>query len=196
MKQLREVIANYFPQEEIKHSSKIILKDSWSADVGKIPIGRSKYFYLKPMDMLETDKKFYFDRRQPYLYQSRINIVIAPVILIIALYLIARYIWKIDMPLYIGVFVIFIAFSVSAINIFINQGVANILVICKEWVQKTYQEGEEFIIEGEMPKGGSYQFGSYVTNIKRAKLSLLDRIFTPIINSFVPVKFTFKIKEV
>lgn len=196
MKQLREIITDYFPQEEIKRFSEITLRDFWSADAGKIPLSRSKFFYLKPMDMVETDKKFYFDRRQSYLYQARITTVIGSVVLIIALYVIAKYLWKIELPLYIGIFVVLITLSISAINIFINQGVANILVICKEWVQKTYQEGEEFIIEGEMPKGGSYQLGSYITNIKRAKLSLLDRIFTPIINSPVPVKFTLRIKEV
>ena len=92
MKKLLEIIQESFPKEKIQKEFTGVLKDSWIGKVGKFPTSSAKYFYLKPMAIVETNKSYYFDKRQPFTYQSKLSFLIGPTILVVVLFLISTYI--------------------------------------------------------------------------------------------------------
>lgn len=73
MESLETLVAQNFPEEMIIQRARVKFRDTWSS-FGSIGV----QWYVFPMDMLETDQKFYFDKRQAYLAQAKVGLIIGP----------------------------------------------------------------------------------------------------------------------
>jgi hypothetical protein len=204
MIQLQDVVRQYFPQEKVLNKEKVTFSDSWSGKLNNVPVSKSKYWYLKPMDMVETDKKYYFDRRQPYLYQSGLSFIVGPIAIFFALYILFTIVLT-TVPFPVMVFLVMLSIILSVLtslwNTKINQGFVNILTIKKEWVQDKKSESGETILEGEMPAGDTgYSFAHYLTQDQVNKMTFNDKLFSGRLfgnlKNMISAKFTFRYKPV
>jgi hypothetical protein len=203
MLQLKSLVEQYFPKEKVIFKEQVIFTDSWTAKLGKLPVSAAKQWYLKPIDMIETDKKYYFDRRQSYLFQSKLSLLINPIASFVFLYILfSIFLTKVTMPAIIVIFVLSIVVDIlSAIwNVQINQGLVNILTIKKEWVKNKKSENGETILEGEIPEDDTgYSFAHFLTQEQVNKMSLNDKLFSGRflgnLRNMVSARFTFKYKQ-
>lgn len=202
MKSLSEVVKNLFPNETIITEAKVQLQDSWKNKIGAFPVSYGKYFYFKPMDMIETDNKFYFDRRQPFLFQSQISSLVTPLVITVVLFVLLYYFLHtpINYSLPISLFALILWEFFVAINIPINQGLANILTIKKDWIKTIEEKDERKIIEGEIPEGNLYSIIFFLSPEEQKKLSFLDKFFGGVYfkalnNLSVSANFTLIVKK-
>lgn len=170
MESLKALIKFYFPDENILRETTVKLSDTWTAKVGKLPFSSSRFFYKKPMPMIETDNKYYFDKRVPLLYQSLVSIVLGPLSLMIFFFVIqvlthAQY----PMLMYIAIGVLGII--VGILNTFINKkSLLNIYVLDKAWITETYTQEDAVVLKGTIPMGkASYFFYSHIPEEKLSK---------------------------
>jgi len=202
MNKVSSLIQEFFPEEKIQEEYKGILRDSWAGKVGKFPVGKSKYFYLKPMDIVETKECFYFDRRQPFAYQSKVSFFTTPIFLVVAFMLISRFFWNLSSPILLFVIVFGIGILIALLDLKINQGLVNIVVLKKNWITDDKTKGEWRVLEGKTPEGEGYSFIHRISEERRVKVSLLDKLFGGVfiyrLIKKIPTsaQFTFRIKKV
>lgn len=202
MQVLSELVKIYFPDERVIAMNKVKLQDTWKVSMGNLPISYTKMFYLKSLDMVETDRKYYFDRRQPMLFQSKISVIFGPIILSFLIFVYLNYVHTpLSYSLPISVAIFLFGSLLLGWNIKINQGLVNILTINKEWIQKSKQQGNLIVIYGEIPQGGSYSFISHLLTDIQNKLSFTEKLFAGVyfggLNSLpVSASFTLQIEKV
>ena len=167
MESLKDLVQKYFPDEHIIKESNVKLRDTWVAKVGRLPLSASKLFYLKPMPMIETDGKYYFDKRVPMLFQSILSIFIGPLWLV-AFLLIIQTLTKVSYPIELFFALFLLGILVGIINTFISKSsIVNVLTLNKSWISENYKEGEETILKGIIPAGGaSYFLSSHIPEEK------------------------------
>ena len=182
--------------------SRIQLQDTWKARAQVLPLSYRKEFYLKPIDMIETDRRFFFDRRQPFLFQSMISILFGPSVLSGLAFL---YLNTVHTPVSYSLPIVIAFFVLGSLflswNIKINQGLVNILTIDKEWIKKTEKQRNSTIIEGETPQGGSYSFIRHLPLDIQNKLSFTEKLFSGVyfggLNPLpVSASFTLQIQKI
>lgn len=175
-------------------SGKIRLTDSWSSAVSK-----SKYWYLIPLDMIETEQSFYFDRREPYLVSTKLPIAILGSIWVTLLPLYLWFtIWHKTPQSFILVILVALGSSlVPVINKKINQGLTNIVIIKKSWVSNDFSENETRVLKGKVPSGESYSLVYYLNPEQKKRLSFSEKYLGGAVfgGSPLPVEFIFTLKQ-
>ncbi|MEI7578445.1 MAG: hypothetical protein WCJ58_00220 [bacterium] len=171
MQQLTTIIQRFFPEESIINKSNIKLIDTW-----KSGLSFGKYFHLKPLPMVETDKKLYFDKRVPVILQSFISMLVGPIWLTAFLFII-QLVFKFNYPIIFYGIAIMGGIFVGIINLFINIfTIQNIFAVDKSWITKRQKEADTEIITGHIPSGSNtYFLISFLSKEQKATLSLLDR---------------------
>ena len=189
---LSEILLNYLPDEKIITSCKVSLRDSWSIK----NLSKSQYWYLSPLNMIETQNYFFFDRRQPYLSTLSKHFLISPLLIGGFALFLWLYVWqRTPQSLVLVVFSFILGFLVPIINYYINQGLANIVVLKKKWITENKKQDNEFILEGTIPKDESYVFVRLLPTNTQKRLSLVDRMFVSYYTKNIntpSVSFTFK----
>jgi hypothetical protein len=201
MQPLPILVKTYFPGEVILNTNKIKLTDTWKNSLSGLVLSWRKGFYLQSMDMIETNKKYYFDRRQPFLFQSQTSALTGPLLLSTLCFL---YLSFIHTPFLYSLSICTVFFSlwllISLWNIKINQGLVNILTIDKEWVQKVEKKQGSITILGTLPSQASYTFVAFLPWKVQNKLSLTEKLFSGLYfgRHSLPISatFTFHIQTV
>jgi hypothetical protein len=197
MQPIRSLVSKYFPEEKITKDSKVFLTTSGITKAGKLPLSAGISWITA--NMVETDKKFYFDFRIPldYLTYLALSFVILAIpLLFLALQLTQTLVPK---PI-IGI----ILFAILLVAGFISYLIANtykefgnIGIIKKEWITGSSVNGNETIINGQLPVGEvpSFMNQLLVSNkIKATFLAITINKVSTILNSFVTTNFTIKYK--
>jgi len=174
MTSLNEVFKQYFEDGQIIKVKKVWLTDSWSGN-----LSRSKYFYLSPLDFLETDKFYFFDRREAYLQMNRISSLVSPFFMGgVALFLWWSAWGKTAQSFFLVVIAFLLGFFPYVSNKLINAGLINIIVLKKEWVQEIKKNDESTFLKGTIPPGQNYFLVYLLNREKQSKLSFLDKLFS------------------
>jgi len=172
MVSLKQAVESYFPNEKIVNTSSVNLTDEWKVNL----LSRSKYYYLTPLDFIETDKSYYFDRRQPYLKTFTPSLFIGPILLVGFILLLWFTVFGRTPQSFVLIIVVCIfALIPPFINRIINQGLVNILLIKKGWIKKSEVNNGSNLLYGEIPKGNNYSFAN---NIDSNNLNTWDKVFS------------------
>jgi hypothetical protein len=190
MQSLNELVKKYFPNEEIIREANVMLQDTWKGRVARFPISFSKYFYKKPLPMIETDQKFYFDRRVALIERSIMQIFKSPLIALVFItffYIFTDVTLTLQNYLVITILIIF----TGLLNILLNRSsIENILTIEKAWIDEGTKVSGKTVLKGLIPKGyeKNYFFYSHIPKEKRKGWHLR------LANTRVPYDMDFKIE--
>lgn len=196
MLSLKEVIQKYFSDEKIVKEAKVRLNDSWSGS-----LSRAKYFYPFPLDFIETEKYYFFDRRGPFGKMNRVSLLLSPLLLGGFALILWLYVWERSSQSFLLVFVAFlIGFLPYFFNKTINEGLINIVVLKKEWVNDTSMDGESKILRGLVSGGDNYSIIYLLETEDQNRLPYFDKLFSGFylrrFNKLSPeLKFQFSYKE-
>ena len=75
------------------------------------------------------------------------------------------------------IIVFIVGIFIAWLNVKINEGLVNIVVLRKNYIEEVKIEEEWKVLEGTIPKGGAYSLIYYISIEERNKLSLLDKVF-------------------
>lgn len=187
MQSLKAIVEKIFPDEIITSELNIKLRDTW-----KTAFGIRKSFYMKPIQMVETDKKLYFDKRATMRYQSLISTLVSPIWISLVL-LLLQFIFHPNFPIWFYGVNIIMSIVIGIINLLINiYTILNIFVIDKSWIDTRDKEKDAEIISGHIPRGNhSYVLSSFLSKEQKATLSYLDRYSS---KSLLNINFALRIK--
>lgn len=181
MMNLKQAVTQYFPQEIILQEKTVKLTDDWVS-----PLSKSHFFYVTPIDMIETDKKYYFDRRSSYIKSSQIGSIVSPILVLCMLLLLWITVWKATPQALTIVILIPVMFAViNKLNVKVNQGLTNILTIDKQFIHNIHNEDGKIIIEGEMGSADSYAFPYFMSEKDKQDVGQLDKLFSGL---FIKIK--------
>ncbi len=177
METLQNLINKFFPNDTDVKYSKVTLKTTGTSSLNNIPLSYGKHFFLKPIAMAETNKRYVFDVRDSLLFQSKLSSLVGPFWLGIPSFLLLYFLLNtpLNYSLVISLTMAICSLVTSIWNIRINQGLVNIFVINKDSVTKQQTEGVNLIIEGTFTNPNSFSLANYVpTNLLTAN----DKIFS------------------
>jgi hypothetical protein len=159
------------------------------------------------MDMIETDKKLFFDRREPLMFLSFISIFISPAWFILFLFIMSKLIKE---PINFSVYItaIILALGVGLINFILTRSISYILTVPKDLINQSRTENNKTSLDLKLNPGEHYLF-TFPTNMsqeQRANLTFLDKltsgllfgesIFTLLNTSIFSIKTTLEFKEI
>lgn len=197
MERLSTLITKHFPNEVIKKQVKVRLEDTYIMFGGI-----SRYFYLGPVELVETDKRYYFDRRKAFLIFSKIGILITPLAFPAMIYLLSRFIWRVPFSNDLLIFCFTGGLLIPLFSLVKSRSLLSVSVIKKEWIKETSFEKDRIVIKGRKPRGESDYFVHFLPEAERRKLSFFDKFFSGLIfgdsikKLFISMRFVYKFREV
>jgi hypothetical protein len=193
---LKDAINKYLNDEKIVKESKDTLTDTWEGSLSK-----AKYFYLFPLDFVETQKYYFFDRRDAYLKMNATSLFVGPLMLGGFAFLLWLFAWgQSTQSLSLVIIACFVGFIPYLFNRRINEGLVNIVVLKKEWVGEAVSEDGKLILKGTLPAGNNYSFAYLLEKKDQEKMSFWDKLFSGLsvkgLNKLSPgLKFEFSCKD-
>ncbi len=155
METLIKIVQKLPKDNTICSNSTYIVKDSWKRKLLGITIGFGKYRYIEPLQVIETEKSFYIDRRPAFKKQSILSII--PSFLIGAISFYFAYTQSITVLYFFAL----IAITLPLINMRINNTDTNVLKISKEWIKEIINDGDKKILIGILPAGVIYTMRNF-----------------------------------
>lgn len=206
MLSLISVVKLYFPKSKILKISRVKRVETYHSGFKNLSLGWfgwSKQFYFKPMDMIETDEAYYFDRRQPYRFQSALSIFIGPLWMAGFIWLVSKIYNSYTIPLQFYLLVVALGVVVGLLNLVTNFGLVNIFIIKKESVKEVLAEGEYTVLKGVLTPNDSWTILTFLNESHVKNLGLMDK-FYQFLNNLSSIfrhaplesKFEIKFKEV
>jgi hypothetical protein len=147
METLKEIIRNSQDDKDILLNKPFIVRDNWKTKFSSLPVGFGKYRYIVPLQIVETEKNIYIDRRSAFKKQSLISIIPSIIIGIVPLYF--AYIKGIP---FLYLFSLF-SFLMPFVNYIISSKNKSILKIPKKWIIQDTETKNERTIKGKIPPG-------------------------------------------
>lgn len=160
---LLELVQRYLPHEEVIFHGKVKITDFiLKPIVVNTPLTAQKMNFPESVELVKTDKRYYFDLRNQLQAQDKFRMIFAPIGIWSFALLIFLLFKNYHLTNHVYLISIVTGILLSLTSYFYTKSYARIMVFDNEWIGegRATNDGAEVLITGEIPKGGDARFFS------------------------------------